>query len=109
MKRYKSVFKEMALIDKASFFMQATRLAKKMGTEKSIDWKKAEGWDSLKSYYLKIKQLYSKTSKAKTFSEWFQFEINGVYSADWENIDEGTKSIMLNFFKKLDEDENYLK
>jgi hypothetical protein len=102
MKRYKSILKEMALIDKASFFMQT-------GKDESIDWKKAEGWDSLKSYYTKIKQLYSKTSKAKTFTEWFQFEINGIYSADWENLDDGTKSVMLRFFKKLDEDENYLK
>ena len=109
MKRYRSIFKEMALIDKASFFMQTVKLAKKNGKDESIDWKKAHGWDSLKSYYTKIKQLYSKTSKAKTFTEWFQFEINGIYSADWENLDDGTKSVMLRFFKELDEDENYLK
>ncbi len=97
----------MALIDKA-FFIKTVRLAQKTGKDESIDWKKAHGWDYLKSYYTKIKQLYFKTSKAKTFTEWFQFEINGIYSADWENLDDGTKCVMLKFFKKLDEDENYL-
>jgi len=44
MKRYKSFVKEMALIDKASFFMQTVKLAKKTRKDESIDLKKADGW-----------------------------------------------------------------
>jgi hypothetical protein len=36
----------MALIDKASFFMQGVKLAKKTGKEDSIEQKRAEGWYS---------------------------------------------------------------
>jgi hypothetical protein len=102
------IYNEMAssLFHTNSFFFTYSKKVKEASNKKINLWQ-VKGWNHTRNYLKARQKEYLASSKYTKFSEWFQFEIP-LYSREWENLPEETQNVMIQFFKKLDENPEIL-